>query len=439
MNKKNATKEFAKIPNKKYKPEKETKNTKRNKLIKAIELLQSKYDFMFNVDTSEVEIKRKNEINYNVIDDITYRYMRVDLDMNNIFLSDDTFRNIIYSGYFFDKYHPFKNYLYSLPKWDKIDYMREFCQQVYLTDEKKYRDYFIEGFKKWFVALVVSMLEDEPHPYKINQTCMVFAGKQGKFKSTFFANFLPPHLRLRYYYSGIYDFHSEEHQKYLGTKILINLEELAGFNRGHIEAIKNRITQHQVSLRLKWGKAESYYKRRASFVATTNDSQFLNDSTGSRRFFTIPVEKIIIDETFNIDNIYRQALALYRNGFKYWFDEDDIEKIELLNEDFKIITMEEEMIISHFKKPTKDDFIVPGKVSYVLVNTIANWLAKKYERLNINNSVIRNLGRALSKYGYKKVNKRINGSPRSVWAVIYKDDPFVSDDVDNDNQNEDII
>ena len=439
MDEKKVHEEFNKQPEKKLKPEKEVKVNKKNNIVRAINYLKTKYEFLYNDDTSEIDFKEIGAKDYKTITDKIYRYLRTELEMQGISLTDDTFRNMIYSGYFFESYNPIKSYLFNLPKWDGKDYLQEWCQQVNLIDEEKYRKYFVDGFKKWFVALVMSLVTDIPTSKNTNQVCLIFTGKQGKYKSTFFENLLPMQLRLRYFLTGIYNFHSEEHQKYLGTKIIIHLEELAGFNRADIEAIKTRISQSQATFRLRFGKADSEWKRRASFTAATNEDEFLNDMSGTRRFFTVPVSKIYINDDLNVDNIYSQALALYKDGYRYWFDEDDITEIESMNEDFKSIMMEEEMILSHFIKPSDDELKFQGRVSFMNSTGIANWLSKKFERLNVNNSVTKNIGKALRKNGFKKVSKSVNGESRKLWAIILKDEPVIQSIDSNEMVNDDII
>lgn len=393
-------------------------------LIRAVEYLEKKYDIRLNTDTNQVEIKNKKDKIYKIIDDTFYRFLRVELDMNGIGLSDDKFRNLLFSGYFFDKYAPFKDYIFNLPKWNGKDYMAEYASQIKLVDEAKHRDYFINGFKKWFTALVVSLIEDAPHRFYINQTCLIFTGKQGRFKSTFMDSLLPEAWRLQYYMEGIYNFHKEEHQKYLGQKVIINLEELAGFNRGDVEGIKARITQVVASLRLAWGKADSYYKRRASFCASTNDFEFLMDITGSRRFFVIPIERIKLAK-YEISNLYAQALALYKQGFHYWFDENDIDQIEIMNDEFKIASMEEELVLNYYRKPDEEDYTF-NRVMYVNATQIASRLCVKFPKLNVNNSVKRNIGKALKANEFIQTAIRINGKPRKTWHVVEVDEPVIN-------------
>jgi len=430
------TTEFLKQPEKKIRVEKSIKGDKRNKILLAKEHLEQKYDIRLNQDTKEVEWKLKSEKAYNLIDDQTFGYFKMDILMQaGITLTKDDLDILLSSGYFFETYHPFKDYLAKLPKWDgKTDYFAEWCRQVQVKGEDKYCVYFIEGFKKWFVGMVMSLITDEVSPRNVNQICMVFTGKEGKYKSTFFNNLIPADMRSRYFYTGTYDFHSEEAQKYLGTKILIDLAELEALNRGEITQIKARITQQQVSLRLKYGRKDTNWKRRASFCGSTNDQNFLTSVTGNRRFIIIPIERITIDETLNLDNLYAQALALYKNGFQYWLDEDEINTVNLMNNEFRRTSEAEEMILLHLKKPLKDDYEHPGRVDYMNATMIANWLTETYKRLNVNDSLKKKIGEIMNLYEFPKVKKRVNDSPYPIdcYAVIKYRNPQLTN-INNNN------
>ncbi len=56
-----------------------------------------------------------------------------------------------------------------------------------------------------------------------------------------------------------------------------------------------------------------------------NESGFLRDPTGARRFWVIPVKSIDFKafESINKDLLWAQAYDLYINGEKWWFDDTD--------------------------------------------------------------------------------------------------------------------
>ncbi len=394
----------------------EPANDQKYKLIKAISYLEEKYDMIFNVINTDLDFKLKSDKEYKYFDDMDYRDMLLDLKLNlGTRLAENDFKTIIYSSKVAKRFNPFKDYLFSLPKWDGRDHISEFLQQVRLVDETK-REYFEKGFKKWFVALVVSLLEDQPHSYYINQTCLVLVGGQGKYKTTFLKNIVPAHMQLKYYYGSTFLVHSKDHEKFLAYKMIINLDEMAALNKNDIESIKSRITQDQIVVRLPYAKADIHLKRRASFCGSVNNKEFLRDETGTRRFFAIEVDHIDLDEEFNVDLIYAQAIAMYKEKFQYWFDQTDIKQIELHNQDFSLKGFEEEYLLKYFTAPNEFDF-TNKQVEYMSASDVADYLKSKVENININNTVVKNLGSSLSKNGFKKVPRRMNNTVLKLWAV----------------------
>ena len=83
-----------------------------------------RYDIKWNSDTAEVELKEKKEKQYSIMDDQTFRYIQTELDMEGIELSENLYRNLLTSGFFFEKYSPIKDFIFGLPEWDgQTDYI----------------------------------------------------------------------------------------------------------------------------------------------------------------------------------------------------------------------------------------------------------------------------------------------------------------------------
>ena len=64
-------------------------------------------------------------------------------------------------------------------------------------------------------------------------------------------------------------------------------------------------------------------------MASVNGNDFLTDPTGSRRFLPFEVLSIDIDRAIwvNMDRVYAEARTLLSSGFRYWFDEAEIEEL----------------------------------------------------------------------------------------------------------------
>ena len=96
---------------------------------------------------------------------------------------------------FSDSYDPFEEYLRSLPEWDgKTDYIGQLAERIHVSHIADYhhtQEDFKYFFKKWFVAMVVAWVTNTV----VSQTVLIFVGKGGIFKTTFFNMLLPPVLR----------------------------------------------------------------------------------------------------------------------------------------------------------------------------------------------------------------------------------------------------
>ena len=406
----NARDEFKNSPEKKVKKEKIEKNSKKNKLIDAINYLISVYDFRYNLVLTETEYKYKSGKEWQMFDDKAFHSIKLDLDMSGFDISELSYRNIIFSERIAFNYDPFKDYFASLPAWDGVDRFPEFMSQIKLSDESK-RDYLIYAFKKWFVAMTGCLVDD----FTVNHTCFVIVGAQGRFKTTFLNNLVPKEFQLDYTYSSNFDTHNKDHELYLVSKWLINLEEMGVLNRNEIEGIKAKFTQRFVTLRKAYGKANIRAYRRASFVGSSNKDQFLNDMTGSRRFLTFNINDIELSD-FNVDLLYAQALSLFKTGFQFWFDKEDIEMVETHNEYFQDQQMEEELMLRYFRKPFDNDFV--SRIDYLNATDIMNHITGIHEKINANNTFRRNIGLALKKYGFERVSMYRNGSRLYCYKVV---------------------
>ena len=143
--------------------------------------------------------------------------------------------------------------------------------------------------------------------------------------------------------------------------------------------------------------------RRASFAGSVNTAQFLNDTTGSRRFLCFEVEHIEYAHNIDINLAYAQAKQLVNEGFRYWFNEEEIKEINANNEQYQIRSPEEELLLTWFELADRDT-----ANGFLNTTQIATKLAEK-AKFNITMK----LGKALKKHGYLRLSKK-NGY---VYAV----------------------
>jgi len=303
------------------------------------------YRFRYNVVTGRTEVYI-NE-GWEPIDDYNFNSIYWHMRRQGGTISQRRLQSLLQSD-FVDKYHPFRAYFNGLPDWDRTDWIEELAGQVQTTDQ----DFWQKCLKKWLVAMVASSIDEDESV--VNQTVLILQGKQGVGKSTFLNNLVPPALD-DYVYSGTINPGNKDSIIHLSETILCQLDELETLTRYKESAIKELITKSEIRIRRPYGHFADKLNRHASLCGSINQSTMLNDSTGSRRFLIHKVQAITYDHDIDMDKVFSQALALYRDGFQYWFDGAQIQQIHAHNQQFQNQTVEEELLLARYQKADPDD------------------------------------------------------------------------------------
>ena len=108
---------------------------------------------------------------------------------------------------------------------------------------------------------------------------------------------------------------------HLRGKWLIEIAELASFNASETEIIKAFATRTHETYTPKYGHNEVTEPRQCLLIASTNQSSYLHDETGARRFWPVTVGDIDIPGLRAArDQLFAEAVHLYRAGAKWWPD-----------------------------------------------------------------------------------------------------------------------
>lgn len=364
--------------------------------------LTSKYNFRFNEVSGKVEWKCKNEKVFEPVTDYFLNSLCRELNKAGLLSSINMLRNLLVSD-FTPLFNPFLHYLNELPKWNgERDYILELTETVTTTDRKLWQF----CFRKWFVALVASLLHDPI----VNHTVLVFSGKQGIGKTTFILNLIPPELRY-YSFSGSINPANKDTLIQMAESMLINLDELENLNRSELGALKELITKSSIRLRRPYGYTTENLPRRASFAGSINGKEFLRDCTGNRRFLCFEVDTINYQHNIPLDSLYAQAVHLVNNGFPFYFNSEEIERVNKSNDQFRSMSVEEELLLTYFDPCEADD-------SDFLFSTteLLSWLTEKV-KMNVTDGAKQKLGKALRAHKFLRI-KRQN---RYVYALKEKD------------------
>jgi predicted P-loop ATPase len=371
-------------------------NGESTKIARLENYLNKKYDLRINEITNDLEGKLKKDEGFEPlnINDLHYEllhagFTRFKEDLGTLFASSKL-----------ERFDPFKDYFESLPKYNPInepDYILELSKFV----ETDSQDWFEIVLKKF----LVQMCGQSIGTIAFNKHCLTFVGKQHDGKTTFLEWLIPP--KLKAYIKKGFDFGGKKEAKFsLVQNMLINLDELASFDRKELNnEFKSVLSESLVKFRPLYSNQEVSFNRRASFVASTNQLEFLTDETGNVRWLVFKIDKISHDngnakgynKNINLDNVWRQAYHLLKNKFEYNLTKHEVATQEAQNKRYIKTTDEMECIRKFFEASNDSDlkaeFMTTGQVTDLVVRNGVSRTNRNF------------VGKALRTEGFEIVSK----------------------------------
>ena len=288
------------------------------------------------------------------------------------------------------RYYPMKDFLEHLPRWDgKHDYVGELARRV-----KTDNPYWEEDFHKWMLSMVAQWT-GKNRQYG-NAIVPLLIGPQGSGKTTFCSRLLPRYLQM-YYNDRISMKNDNDIFIAMSSYALINIDEFDAMSKSQQPILKYLLSKHDVKFRPPYGKTMEQRQRFASFVATTNNLRPLVDPTGSRRFICIYADEIDNSGIIPYDRLYAQLCQELSDGRRYWFEDDDNQRIMEQNKDFQQVFDYERMVELTYLPPES----TPAETKPILLKDIMSRLAKKFPTFTVRKGTDMELGRRLSAMGYK--------------------------------------
>lgn len=310
-------------------------------------------------------------------------------------------QNLIYSD-FSSSYHPIREYFKELPEWDGTDYIRILADSV----RTNHQSFWTECLERYLVGMCAAATQDDV----VNHTVLLLCSEvQNIGKTTFINNLLPPELRT-YLSTGLINPNSKDDLAKIAQSMLINLDEFEGMSGRDLNTFKDLVTRKVISIRLPYARRSQNFPHTASFAGTCNYQEILHDTTGNRRFLCFHADSIEFIK-INYTQLYAQIKHLLNTpGYQYWFTQEDNNRIEKNNEDFIFHSPEEELVLTHIRKPERFE-----KVQYLTVSEIAELIR---ERTGYQYSIGAKIqiGKVMVKHNFESKKGR-NGRRYAVFVI----------------------
>ena len=216
-------------------------------------------------------------------------------------------------------FHPVRDYLDGCT-WDGVPRVETLLIDYFGAEDNVYTRTVT---RKTLVAAVTRIY----HPGCKFDNMLTLRGAQGIGKSAFFGKLGGP-----WFSDTFTTMQGKESYEQVQGVWIVEIGELAGMKKAEVETIKLYISKQVDRFRPAYGRRLQAFPRQCVFVGSTNETQFLRDTTGNRRFWVVdtpnePAKDMWEELTDDaVRQIWAEAVEYYKKGEKLYLPRD-IEKM----------------------------------------------------------------------------------------------------------------
>lgn len=204
-----------------------------------------------------------------------------------------------------NSFHPVRDYLDSL-RWDGVERLEGWLPHYAGAEDNEY----VTAVGS--ICLIAAVRRVREPGCKFDEM-LVLESEQGTNKSSalsllagnddWFSDDVP------------LDAESKVLMERLEGRWIVELAELKGMRRGEIEHVKSMLSRRVDKARLAYGRMTTERPRQCVFFGTTNDSEYLRDMTGNRRFWPVKVRRFDLESLRrDRDQLWAEAAAREKEG-----------------------------------------------------------------------------------------------------------------------------
>lgn len=245
-----------------------------------------------------------------------------------------------------DPYHPMEEWLLDLPNsaGNAID---DLINSV-ITENPLWPTYC----RKWLVQCVEAVCGWRDRQTKLSiPHVLVLVGAQGVGKSRWLkmlgGKWFKGEAELQ-----LGSFAGKDHQIEALKYPMAELSELDGiFRKNDIAHMKSFISREEDAIREPYERRAVTRPRMTSFCASVNDTEFLNDNSGSRRFWPVIVDEINWAYRVDWEGVWAEAYDLWESGMAFNLDHgEDAERARQAQDVHALASPEAELITEYYRR-----------------------------------------------------------------------------------------
>ena len=223
------------------------------------------------------------------------------------------------------EFHPVRDYLVKL-RWDGRHRLATMLKTYCAAPDTRLN---AELGRRFMISAVARVM----NPGCKVDTTLILAGPQGYFKSTFFRVLAGE----GWFCDTPIDMRNKDAYLALRGAWLYEMAELSSMRPRDAETVKAFLAAQEDHFRPPYGREMVDAKRQCVFVGTTNETGFLNDPTGARRFWPVAVRAPIrLDEVRAArEQLWAEAVEAWRRGERWWLEEDGDEELRDIHQDYE--------------------------------------------------------------------------------------------------------
>lgn len=197
-------------------------------------------------------------------------------------------------------YHPVRDWLRSL-QWDRRPRCDRMLSEIFGAEDNQVNR--IIG-SKWLISAVARVMR----PGCQADHLLILEGPQGSRKSTAFRTLVGD----QWFCNSALDLRSKDAAIALRGCLVYEFDELDAFRGRDVQRIKSFLTLRADDYRPPYEARSRKFPRQCVFAGSTNESQYLSDPTGNRRFWpvrcgAIDVPRLVAER----DQLWAEANARY--------------------------------------------------------------------------------------------------------------------------------